>query len=268
MFVEDREAVIEWLEATLPEVSEADPGLLKEFLLEFLEEHSCERGKGAFVDAVYVLLEGIVDDPRPFGEQLYEKVSQPRGPADAGNWITVYDLPAHVCRQKLIIREFEQFGKISACKVCGSVSQERRNALIKFVDRASVEACLQSSVPFFNDRFVQVDAVGRADAEQPQPVGSALGQLSTQLNVKSRQLAAYRERLREIQQRVEATNPKDSCNLKRCYSLYQEFMQEIEKKQLTPELLYRLRDKLQTLKEDPKMYVKPKNTSASKRLKT
>ncbi|QLL33606.1 hypothetical protein HG536_0E05170 [Torulaspora globosa] len=267
MFVEDSEGVVEWLESTLPEVSEADPELLKELLLDFLEECSL-KGREAFVEAVCVLVEGIIDDSRPFAEQLYEKVCSQRVPADVGNWVAVYDLPGHLCRQKLIIREFEQFGEMCACRVCGSVSQDRRNALIKFVDRASVEACLRSSVPFFNDRFVQVDAVGRADAEEPQPVGSALGQLSTQLNVKSKQLAGYRERLREIQRRVEATNPRDSCNLKRCYSLYQEFMQEIEKKQLTPELLYRLRDKLQTLKEDPKMYVKPKNVSASKRLKT
>ncbi|QLQ81167.1 hypothetical protein HG537_0E05220 [Torulaspora globosa] len=265
MFVEDREGIVGWLEKTLPEVSEADVSLLKDFLLEFLEEHS-DKGKDAFVDAVCLLLDGIVDDSRPFAEEFYEKVCS--GPADVGNWVTVYDLPAHVCRQKLIIREFEQFGQICTCKVCGSVSQDRRNALIKFVDRASVEACLRSSVPFFNDRFVQVDAVGRADAEQPQPMGSALGQLSTQLNVKSRQLAEYRERLREIQQRVEATNPRDTCNLKHCYLLYQDFMQEFEKKQLTPVLLYRLQNKLQTLKEDPKMYVKPKKASVSKRLKT
>lgn len=267
MGLESGRAVIEWLDGTLPKVSEAEIGQLKDFLVEFLEEHPVDEEREEFIEALCTLVEGIIENPESFAREFHEVVVSQHRMDDVENWITVYDLPSHLCRQKLIIREFEQFGEIVASKVCGSVTQDRRNALIKFVDKASVEACLKSTVPFFNDRFVQVCAVEREEPLEHQ-TGTAIGQLSTQLGVKSKQLAGYRERLREIQQRIEATNPKDACNLKHCYLLYQDFLEELERKQLTPALLYRLRDRLRALKEDPKMYVKPKALLANKRLKT
>lgn len=268
MSEEDRKIVVEWLDSVLPKVSQADTGLLKELLLEFLEEHPLDQGRDVFIEAVCALVDGIIVDSKPFAEQFYDTVVAQGDPLeDVAHWVTIYDLPGYLCRQKLIIREFEQFGEICASKLCGSVSQDRRNALIKYKDRTSVEACLRSTVPFFNDRFVQVDTVGHEEPDELR-AGTPIGQLSTQLNVKSKQLAGYRERLREIQERIEATNPKDSCNVRHCNSLYREFVEELERKQLTPSLLHHLRDRLQALREDPKMYVKPKTVAPTKRVKT
>lgn len=267
MQIEVRLRVVDWLDSIAPVVSTADPLLLKEFVLELVEELSPGKGRDDFIEKVCVLVDEIVEDKEEFARGLYDVVvAQPKRQEDTENWVTIYDVPQRLCKRKLILKEFEQFGEVCDFKLSGSLDQPRRNALIQFASGDAVTACLQSTVPFFNDRFVQVDTMTSVEPEKL-PRSTPFGQLSTQLNVKSKQLAAYREQLREIQNRLESTNPKDAYNLKHCYSLYREFIENLEKKQLTPALLYRLQDKLHAIKNDPKTYVKPKRPNGE-RLRT
>lgn len=258
MKIDDIQQVGQWLDSTVPIVSKSDPVLLKEFVLELLDEVPAYKERDEFIQTVSKLLDGIVRDKEVFAQELYDViVARHKHGEDTENWVTVYDIPQKFCQCKVILQEFRQFGSICGFKLCGSLGLPRRNALIKFDSVDSVNACLQSTIPFFNDRFVQVSSVEPVEPEKV-PKFTPFGQLSTQLNVKSRQLAQYRERLKEIRSKIESTNPNDVNNMRHCQSLYQEFCEEIERKQLTPALLYRLQDKLLSLKHDPKTYVKPK----------
>lgn len=264
MRIDDKQQVVEWLDSTVAVVSKSDPELLKEFVLELLEEVPGDKERDEFIETVCSLLDQIVRDKEVFAQELYDVVvAGQKHREDSDNWVTIYDIPQDLCKRKLVLKEFEQFGVVCGFKLTGSLSQPRRNALIKFEDSDAVNACLQSTIPFFNDRFVQVDTVVAVEPAKL-PKSTPFSQMTTQLNVKSKQLAQYRERLREIENRIEATNPNDSCNVRHCQNLYREFLEELDRKQLSPELLYRLQDKLQAIKYDPKTYVKPRRPSGER----
>lgn len=260
MILKDQLYVAEWLNSKIPQVSDAEPALLREFLLDFLKEECADEGKDEFVQAVCALTEGIIRDREAFAQEFYDVIISSQQPLrDAENWVAIYDVPQEKCKQRDIVQEFEQFGSISSFKLFGSTKHGRRIALVKYVNESMAKACIESTTPFFNDRFVQVDTVAAKVAEFPPT--TPIGQLSTQLNVKSRQLVFYREKLKRLQAMMESVEPSDLAKVAQCSRHFKAFLEELERKQLTPSLLYHLRSRLKDLLIDPKTYVKPKRSS-------
>lgn len=239
-----------WLDSKVRVVSEADPILLKDFLLEYLSTAPLEITRDNFLRAVCSLTDGIVKDTAPFADDFYDILlkSREREGADEGHWVVVNSVPSCHYDENDIISEFEQFGRISQCKLS---HDNDSTALIRYVDKSMATMCIKSVVPFFNNRFVSVSlpiSSSSSTTAQRTPVE----QLSVQLKVKSKQLSILRNKLKDLQLKIESIDVKDSSNIIHCSYVFDDYLNELNRKQLEPSLLYHLRGRLEALKSHKK----------------
>lgn len=238
-----------WLDSKVRIVSEADPVLLKEFLLEYLGAAPLGIARENFTKAVCSLTDGIVKDTVAFSNEFYDIVLKSQSREIEGKCVVVSNVPNCHYYKNDIIAEFQQFGSISQCKLS---NDNESTALIRYVDNSMASMCINSVVPFFNNRFVSVRLSRQDSSSSVTAQKTPVEQLSVQLKVKSKQLSIFRNKLKDLQLKIEAVDVKDSSNIVHYSHVFHDYVKEMNRKQLSPSLLYHLRNRLEGLRYDLK----------------
>lgn len=236
-----------WLDSKVRTVSEADPILLKEFLLEYLGTAPLGIARENFTRAVCSLTDGIVKDTVAFSNEFYDIVLKSR--EIEGNCVVVSNVPSCHYNEDDIIAEFQQFGSITQCKLS---NDNDSTALIRYVNNSMASMCINSVVPFFNNRFVSVRLSRQDSSSSVTAQKTPVEQLSVQLKVKSKQLSVFRNKLKDLQLKIESVDVKDSSNIVHYSYVFHDYLKEMDRKQLSPSLLYHLRNRLEALRYDLK----------------
>lgn len=158
----NKQVLSKWLDPKLLSISKADSKLLKDYLLEYLYSPNCTLPNATneqFSQDLVDLLNGIVDDIPDFANNLYNFLLElQKNESTEENAVKIENIPSSISTNEQVKDEFKQFGEIENCAII--TGNDSNIAVVFYKDKESVTKCINSVIPFYNNRFVSVSAVG------------------------------------------------------------------------------------------------------------